>query len=415
MNFSLAGFRGNLLGAALIAGGAFFTAGVQAQLPPQITGTVKEGSTQAAVAGAKVSLFGAPGFEATTDENGAFTLLLYDPADLHGSRAAARSMRLNGTNLAFSIAGSTERVKVTLHDLRGHQVAILKDGRLPAGDYTLSVAPAALPAGLFVVRAIVGGQSKSFRMSTLGGTRARFARDASSSSSVSSAASSRARLGKRAVGGVDFLNVSKEGYLRKTHEVMVYTDTQAVTLDLLKPATANMGVFTDSVMPMIDWANAAIYSWAETAVLLVDSTNSTGFDSSAKSMGVASMESVSWNGWAFHVANTTYGQPTTDLRPYAEGSLHLAIKGNAPSVGVMISSTNQGPGSAPLVDLATKGYLPDSAWHEIVIPISEFAGGSLDLSSVFVYAGFVSPAVQFGTFDPLATYQVDEVYFIPKQ
>ena len=108
-------------------------------------------------------------------------------------------------------------------------------------------------------------------------------------------------------------------------------------------------------------------------------------------------------------------QPTVDLTPYAEGGLHLAVKGNAKTIGVMISSSNQGPGTAPLVDLATKGYLPDNAWHEIIIPISEFAGGgSLDLSQVFVYCGFVSPSVQFGDFDPLATYMVDDIYYIPK-
>jgi hypothetical protein len=419
MNFSLAGLRGNLFGALLIAGGAFSAVGVSAQdIPLQLTGTVKDGTTQAAVAGAKVNLLGFQGFEATTDADGAFTLLLYDPAGINpgnGSRAAARSMRLRGTNLTFSIAGSAERVKVTLHDMRGQLVATIKDGKLPAGDYSLSAAPTALPAGLFVVRAVVGNQSKSFRMSTLGGERSRFSRAASTatSSSASSASSASARA-KRAIGGVDVLVVVKEGYLKKNHEVMVYAEAQDVKLDPLKVATTKLGIFTDSTMPMIDWENGSIYSWEQTAVLAVDSTNSAGIGGTAKVIGVSSMEGAAWNGWAFHVTNRGNNvQPTADLTPYAEGSLHLAIKGNAPSVGVMISSTNQGPGAAPLVDLASKGYLPDSAWHEITIPMSEF-GGTLDLTSVFVYAGFVSPSVQFSAFDALATYQVDEVYFVPK-
>jgi hypothetical protein len=196
---------------------------------------------------------------------------------------------------------------------------------------------------------------------------------------------------------------------------MALTDAQDVQLEASKPATAKLRIFSDdTTMGQIDWANAAIYSWETTAVLETDSTGA-GFGDSKTSMKISTVEGAGWNGWAFHVAVLPSGfQPTADLTPYADGSLHLAVKGNAKSIGVMVSSRNQGPGTAPLVDLAGKGYLPDEAWHEITIPMSEFAG-TLDLSSVFVYAGFVSPAVQFGEFDATNTYVVDDVYFLPKQ
>ena len=63
-------------------------------------------------------------------------------------------------------------------------------------------------------------------------------------------------------------------------------------------------------------------------------------------------------------------QPTADMSPYAEGSLHFAVKGSAAGIGVMLCSPNQGSGTAPLINLADKGYPPDGEWHEITVPIS---------------------------------------------
>jgi hypothetical protein len=131
-------------------------------------------------------------------------------------------------------------------------------------------------------------------------------------------------------------------------------------------------------------------------------------------MQVKTLDGMGWNGWAFHVAAYPNGtQPSADLSPYAGGSLHLAVKGNAKTIGVMISSKNQPAGRAPLVDLGGKGYLPDSAWHEIRIPLSEF-GTNLKLSDVFVYCGFVSPS-DGGDFDPAADYWVDNIWYEPAQ
>jgi hypothetical protein len=382
-----------------------------------LTGTVKDASTKAAIEGATVSLLGLPDVVATTDANGAFSISLAAPVKTLTAYQQDRHIRFQGSRLSFATSVSGDIAQVTLHDLLGHQVSTLLNARLTEGDYVLSMVPARLSPGLYLVRAQIGNQVASYKLSILGNVRATEASGLRKENLSGNGAGSenRAALVKAAaaIGGVDFLVVTKTGYLKKHHEVMALTDVQAVTLETNTPATSNLKIFTDSDFPQIDWANAAIYSWEQTAVLTTDST-SIGFGGSVAAMKVASLETAGWNGWAFHVAKLANGtQPTADLSPYAEGSLHLAVKGNAKSIGVMISSPNQGAGSAPLVDLATKGYLPDSAWHEISIPVSEFSG-TLDLSQIFVYCGFVSP-VAGGVFDPLDTYLIDDVYFIPKK
>ncbi|MDB5104988.1 MAG: hypothetical protein JWP91_2677 [Fibrobacteres bacterium] len=402
MIFSTVGFRGNILRAMLIAGGAF---NLFAQEPAtQVSGIVKDAATQQPIADAFVTLLSNPDLQAMTDSVGAFQINL-DGTPIRGGRGgnAGAGMSLRGTELAFSTGKSGARVLVTLHDLRGNRLAVLKDARLGAGSYTLSAAPSGLASGLYLVRAMVGSQARSFKMSTLAGQ---------GSGSFRNIPSGSARLAKVAIGGIDFLVVQKEGYLKKNHEVIAYEDAQAVTLEPSKPATAKLGIFSDSALAQIDWANAAIYSWEQTALLYTDSTN-IGFNGSVACMRVTTDSTAIWSGWAYHVAKHPNGsQPTVDLTPYAGGSLHLAVKGNAPNIGVTLSSPNQFAGTAPLIDLGTKGYLPDSLWHEITIPLTEFAG-TLKLSDVFVYAGFVSKTTENSIFDPLATYYVDDVYYIP--
>jgi hypothetical protein len=409
MGFGSVGFRGNLL-YAVIAAGALQAHAVQ------LTGTVKDAVTKAPIQDAMVSLLSSPELlNAMTDANGAFSIEVEDLTAIRSSKAAQAVIGFHGAEVSFTTGRAGAHVRATLHDLRGGRIAVLKDATLPEGSYALNAAPSSLPAGLYLVRVQVGNRIRSFKMSTLAGARS--AGSVSGALRMTSAGSSAkaSRLSKAAAGGVDWIVVSKDGYLKKNVEVMALTDAQDVMLDPSKTATAKLRIFSDDLtMEQIDWDNAAIYSWETTAVLATDSSGA-GFGNSVASMTVSTMEGALWNGWAFHVAKLPNGsQPTADLTPYADGSLHLAVKGNAKSIGVMVSSVNQFAGTAPLVDLAGKGYLPDDAWHEIVIPMSEFAG-TLDLGSVFVYAGFVSPAVQFGEFDPAGTYVVDDVYYLPKQ
>lgn len=364
-----------------------------------VTGTVKDAATQQPIAGAMVSLLTSPEYPATTDADGKFSL---DVVSIASHARAKRGPVLEGTRLSFEVAAGGTRVSVRLLDLQGHALRTVVEGSYAPGSYSLDALPADLPAGIYLLRATVGSQARAFRLAAVG-------RAVIGPSSPKPAA----RLAKAATGGVDWLVVTKDGYLKNNTEIMQYADAQTVLLQAGKPAASSLGIFTDSAMPMIDWANAAIYSWDQTAILATDS-NHVGFGGSVASMQVKTLDGMSWNGWAFHVAAYANGtQPTVDLSPYAGGSLHLAVKGNAKTLGVMISSKNQPSGSAPLVDLGGKGYLPDSAWHEIRIPLSEF-GETLKLSDVFVYCGFVAP-VNGGDFDPAADYWVDDIWYEPAQ
>lgn len=410
MRIGKMGLVGNMLGAAMLTCGL---ANLPAQTTDAITvaGTVKDASNQAAIAGAMVSLLSDPTLSAITDANGAFTITIAPTVGIGARENSGTPMDFRGSDLSFSIGAAGAHVSLHLYDFRGRPMRTLLDRRFPQGEYKVSAAPAGLPAGLYLVRARVGSRSAAYKMSILGDGPV--LGEVRSGLVVKRMESPAARLAKAAAGGVDFLVVTKAGYLKRNHEVMVYADAQNVLLTANVPAVAALKIFSDSnIASAIDWPNAAIYSWEQTTTLATDSTG-IGFHGSIASMKVTPVEFSTWNGWAFHVAALANGtQPTADLTPYANGSLHLAVRGTAASIGVMISSKNQGKGTAPLVDLATKGYAADSAWHEITIPMSEFAG-TLDLSDVFVYCGFVSPAVQGGTFDPLSWYYIDDVYFLP--
>lgn len=378
---------------------AAMVAGANAQ--STVGGTVRDAATQQPIEGAMVALLTQPEFPVLTDATGSFTIDMATGLR-PGARAAAPV--LSGTRLSFQVAGSGASVSATLFDLRGGLVRTLAEGRYAPGAYALEAAPADLPSGIYLLHVRVGAQSRSFRLATA-------SRAVSAPARASVIAT---RLAKSAApGGVDQLVVSKAGYLKKHHEVMAYADIQAVTLDAKKAATARLGVFTDSTFGTIDWAKAVIYSWEQTAVLATDST-SIGFNGSVASMKVSTLTDMTWNGWAYHVAKLDNGtQPSADLSAYEGGSLHVAVKGNAKGIAVMISSTNQGQGGAPLIDLGAHGYLPDDAWHEITIPLSEF-GATLKLTDVFVYCGFVSPSPA-AEFDPLATYMVDDIWYSPAQ
>jgi hypothetical protein len=261
----------------------------------------------------------------------------------------------------------------------------------------------------------VGALARAFKVSTA--ALASGSNGRSGLTAVPSSYAPAARLAKSAA-ALDFLVVTKEGFLKKSHAVNEMDKPQDVRLAPNAVATANLKIFSDENFPEIDWANGVIYSWSQTATLETDSTSNAGFNGSKTVMKVSTAEGNLWNGWAFHVVHNLAPdvQPTADLSAYKGGSLHLAVKGTIPTLGVMMSSVNQCQGCAITVDLAAKGYLADDQWHEITIPLAEFDdpnNPSLKLEDIFVYCGFVAPNTTGGTFDPLTTYMVDDIYYIP--
>lgn len=376
-----------------------------AQNATTLTGTVKDGATQAGIGGAIVTMLSNPMVTATTTADGSFSLMLSEPVGIGKDGRGANAITATGTDLSFTVGPMGAALSVDLHDLRGNHLKSIHNGRLQAGEYALSAVPAGVPAGLYLVRARLDGLTRTLKVSTAGGAPAQ--------AGIRAMPASAPRLARKSAAAAEFLVVTKEGYLKKHHAIAAMDQAQNVTLDANKPAAGNLKIFSDKEFPTIDWANAVIYSWEQTATLFTDSSR-IGFDSSVSAIKVSTAEGFTWNGWAFHVASQDNGtQPTADLTPYKGGSLHLAIKGDVPTLGVLMSSYNQPKSSAPLVDLAAKGYLPDGQWHEITIPLSDFDDGALNLAEIFVYCGFVAPNAMGGTFDPAATYLVDDIYFMP--
>lgn len=404
MRIGILGMEQALRSAIVIAVAA---AGLSAQT---LTGTVKDAGSQAAIAGATVTLLSDPTINAISGADGAFSLNL--PSSIRRDGRFGDAIGFSGSELTLSVSGPGARLAVDLFDLRGNQVRALHDAKVAAGTYAFPVTTAGLSAGLYVVRARVGSLVRSFKVSTANPAAGRIGLTAIPASSAPAA-----RLAKSAA-ALEFLIVVKEGYLKKSHAVNELDKAQDVLLAVNAPATQNLKIFSDQAMPEIDWANSVIYAWEQTSTLLTDSTSSAGFGGSKTVMKISTAEGFTWNGWGFHMAkqDVSNTQPTADLSAYKGGSLHLAVKGTMPTLGIMMSSTNQGQGAAPLVDLATKGYLPDDQWHEITIPLADFddaANPSLNLADMFVYLGFVAPNVNGATFDPLASYWVDDIYYIP--
>jgi hypothetical protein len=95
---------------------------------------------------------------------------------------------------------------------------------------------------------------------------------------------------------------------------------------------------------------------------------------------------------------------------FTGGKLHLAIKGDAQSVGVMVSWNV--PNAAKTLDLGTYGYISgDSAWHVCNIPLSDF--GDIVLSNITYYVSFVCPAFQGGSYTAGAKFAVDDITWQP--
>lgn len=400
MSFGIHSFGNTCRAAAAAALVACAAASLSAQTT--VTGTVKDAAGGAPIAGATITLLSNPATTATSGADGAFSITLQPPTGLRGASATGEAIAFNGSEIAFSLPASAE-VRVEIFDLRGQPARGASSLRLPAGRHAVAVPSRGLAAGVYLVRARAGKAVREFKLSTAGAI----------ARAGNVKMTSAPRLAKAAA-AAEFLVVTKEGYLKKHHMLAALDQAQNVTLSANVKATGNMKIFSDEAVPEIEWAHAAIYVWEFTATLQTDSTSNAGHKGSRSVIKVATSEGLTWNGWAFHVAkqdNET--QPTADLSNYKGGSLHLAVKGTIPTLGVMMSSANQGQGSAPLVDLAGKGYLPDDQWHEITIPLSEFDAGNLDLSQIFVYCGFVAPNTQGGEFDPLATYMVDDIWFVP--
>jgi hypothetical protein len=97
-----------------------------------------------------------------------------------------------------------------------------------------------------------------------------------------------------------------------------------------------------------------------------------------------------WAGFGFH-ANGTDTSTGVNISAYTK--MHFLIKGTASSVSACLSSVGLA-GNAPALNLSAYGYAVDGNWHEINIPLADWA--TVDLTKVNLYAGFVASATAGG-------------------
>lgn len=394
------GTRYNIL--KVLAAMAAGTAGiVQAQTHNvSIKGVVLDSRSGVLISGAKVTLAGNTSITATTDAQGAFTL----SGQVVGIGSAlgavsAQAMTLASGSLQFQVDGSTP-VSVEVFSLAGNKVKTLAQGRLASGAYTLSNPMAGLTAGLYVVRGRVGTKSTSFRLSSLG-------LQGVSELLPGSGSTSAARLAKSAaLEVVDTLKVVRDGYVSVVKPIQTFAGLHQLDMHP-KLGAGDLRIVSERGMPQVSWGmNVDVQVW--------DGSGATGTQlrgnfpiafEGKESWLVKFAPGMSFSAWGF-VANS-YPE---DMSAWANGAMHIAVKGTVPSLGVTMSSPDQTNGSSLKVDVTKYGYKPDNAWHEMNIPLSDFVGTNLSRTSVYV--GLVTPVD--GDTIPFNTdnfYQIDDIYW----
>jgi hypothetical protein len=295
------------------------------------------------------------------------------------------------------VAGNNTPVTVDVYNLKSELVRNLVNRMASAGDYSINASPANLAGGLYIVRARVGKQTASFKMTTLG-------MSAKASGVVSNAVVMRKALAKSAPDGVDSLKISKEGYKPAFKLLTKFTGIYPLTLTPKLPA-GDLKIISERSMPQVDWGkNVDVQVW-DGGTQLEGGYKVAPFEGTSSWM-ITFGTAQEYNAWGF-VAKS--GTPE-DMTAWKDGSMHLALKGTATSIGVTMASTSQSGGMSVKVDAGKYGYKPDNAWHEVVIPLSDFTG--TDFSMIDVYLGLVYPHTDDPeAFDATLFYQVDDVYW----
>jgi hypothetical protein len=151
----------SLLGVVLVAGIFLFTA--QAQI--DLTGTVKDSTTNLAIVGATVYLTQQPTVKVTTDAAGAYHL--QSTAMAHSycmfSNGLIASPFIKHASLYFGVA-SSEQVNVSVYNLAGRRIAVLVNATLSRGNYQINPAMMNLANQVFFVKVIIGSKVNMFKM-----------------------------------------------------------------------------------------------------------------------------------------------------------------------------------------------------------------------------------------------------------
>jgi hypothetical protein len=226
--------------------------------------------------------------------------------------------------------------------------------------------------------------------------------DASHVSHASPKSPMRTGLAKSALEPVDSLNVVKEGYKPFAMALLKYDGIFPIAMNPKLPA-GDLKIASERSMPQVDWGgNVRVDVWT-LGTLLQGEYKTEPFEGS-QSWYVSSGPDQGYSGWGFAAP------ATEDMSAWANGSMHIAVKGTVTSLGVTMASTSQSGGLSKKVDMVDYGYKPDNKWHEVFIPLADFAG--TDFAQIELYCGFVYPAYgDTAGYDPTLFYQVDDIYW----
>ena len=128
-----------------------------------LTGTVKDSSTQKAVSGALVTLKG-PSLSALTDANGTYSLTGSSVRSLKNSNPLNQSPVFRSNTLFFGVADNEARVRLDVFDLSGKRVASLADEKLRRGYYRIDPLAAAQANRVYFVRIQIGARTAILRI-----------------------------------------------------------------------------------------------------------------------------------------------------------------------------------------------------------------------------------------------------------
>ncbi|MEO6097074.1 MAG: hypothetical protein ABIW76_15905, partial [Fibrobacteria bacterium] len=149
--------RTKIFGRLMLAGGIGF-AGAQAGAV-DLSGTVKDSKTGTPIVGAAVTLVSDSTLTDNTDATGAFHLARAATGLLSNDGNADKTgqdISLAGTVLSMDVPHANTGITVDVFDLKSARVGTLVDRRAGLGRYRIDLAAAALPGGLYLVRARAG-------------------------------------------------------------------------------------------------------------------------------------------------------------------------------------------------------------------------------------------------------------------
>jgi hypothetical protein len=379
---------------ALLAAGCALIAQAQTTTA-NLSGTITDSQSGDPIAGATVTFAFNSDVSATTNELGKFTLSgqvvgLGDGSRGRPGAASASGMILERGALRLDVAADAA-VKVEVLGLDGRRIKTLIDRRLAAGSYSIRNLVGGLPAGIYLARADIGGRTATAKLTTMG---------LRGESAFGAAVPVFSRLAKQSTAQViDTLKVAKEGYKNLNRAISRYEGNLLLNMNPRLPA-GDLKMVSEKSMPQVPWGrNVEVQVWDGYTTL--EGEYKAGPFEGANSWLITFDPEQTFNAWGF-VADA---EPE-DMSHWADGHMHIALKGTVKEVGIKMTSADQMQFDQVEVKATAYGYKPDDEWHSLEIPSSDFTG--VDFSQINVYLGLSVPDT---VFHPDDHYQIDDVYW----